>query len=74
MNEYKIDLGLVEEWQMIKNIRDLERIFANAKSTIVQGGRVLSTRQNYNGETYTVGEISTEEDLNMYKASVFKYL
>lgn len=74
MADLNIDLGQIEEWQLTKNIKDIESIFLKAKSTIVQGQTVFINRKNEDGSTYVANEISDEPDLNHYKDSVLKYL
>lgn len=74
MQEYSINVGEIEELQMIKDTDRLDQIFARAKSTVVQGGSVFLVRHNPDGTTYNFDEISTEPDLENYKNSVFKYL
>lgn len=74
MPGYVINVAQVEELQMINDKDELEKIFTRAKSIIVQGGTVVLTRQSRNGKVDRFDEISTEPDLNTYKARVFKYL
>ena len=74
MIEFTIDIGQVEEWQVLKDIQELNRMFTKAKSTIVQGGIVLLSRINTDGSSYTTDEITTETELKIYREKVFKYL
>lgn len=74
MGEFNINVGQIEEYQMTNNIIELELVFSNAQSTVVQGGTVVLTRENADGSTYNVDEINTENDLSAYKETVFKYL
>ena len=72
--EYKIDISQVEEWQMLKNTTELDALFIKAKSTIVQGGKLLLYRKNPDQHIYITEEISSEDDLKLYKERVYKYL
>ena len=74
MIEFTIDIGQVEEWQGLKDIQELDRMFAKAKSTVVQGGIVLLSRNNTDGSSYTTDEITTETELKIYREKIFKYL
>lgn len=74
MQSYIINLNKVEELQMIKDSNELERIFNRAKSTIVQGEKVVIIRTNPGGASNQVDELSTEPELEQYKETVMKYL
>lgn len=74
MIEFTIDIGQVEEWQVLKDIQELNRMFTKAKSTVVQGGIVLLSRNNTDGNSYKTEEITTETELKIYREKVFKYL
>ncbi len=74
MINYTIDIGVVEELQMLKDIAELERIFLKAKSSVIQGGTVILSRRNFDGSFSTTEEISSEADLINYREKVFKYL
>ena len=74
MQEYKINVAEIEELQMTKNKRALDRIFRNAKSTVVNGEAVWLTRKQANGIAEKFDELTTAEDLEAYKKSVYKYL
>ncbi len=74
MNGFKINVTQVEELQMTNSIAELEQIFSKAKSTIVQGETVVLVRQNTDSSTYTFDELTTEDDLDNFKRTVFKYL
>lgn len=74
MQEYIIDVGQVEELQTTKDLEELENIFTRAKANIVQGGIVSLVRKNKDRFSNKFDELTTEEDLNLYKKSVFKYL
>jgi hypothetical protein len=47
MNDYSINVTAIEEYQNVKNLGELERIFDRAKSAVVNGVKVLLVR---NGE------------------------
>jgi hypothetical protein len=73
MKEFIIDVSGVEELQTLKDVNGLEKIFARAKTTIVNGERVLLVRKiNHQPEKFD--EITTLNDLEQYRDAVFKYL
>lgn len=74
MDEYTINVGKIEDLQVTKDMNELDKIFAQAKSKVVQGGTVVLTRENPDGSFYNVDEITTEADLTIYKDGVLKYL
>ena len=74
MISYTINIELIEDFQMLKDIQELERLFTQAKCTVIQGGTVILKRKNSDGSYYTIDEISSESDLNIYRENVFKYL
>ena len=74
MQEYTINVGEVEELQMIKDTDKLEQMFARAKRTVVQGGSVILLRKNPDGSTHRFDELTTETDLAKYKETIFKFL
>ena len=74
MQSYIINLNQVEELQMIKDSDELERIFNKAKSTIVQGEKVVIMRTDPGGAANKVDELSTEPELEKYKDEVMKYM
>lgn len=74
MNEFIINAGQIEELQVIKDMTELDNVFSKAKSAVVQGGIVIINRENVDGSNYTVEEISTEDDLRIYRETVYKYL
>lgn len=74
MQEYKIDVTQIEELQMVKNTRALDRIFKDARSTIVNGEVVWLMRKGKAESGEKFDELTTIEDLEQYKKSVYKYL
>jgi len=74
MQEYTIDVGKIEELQTIKNTQALDRIFKDAKSTVVNGEAVWLVRKQVNAAVEKFDEITTLDDLETYKKSVYKYL
>ena len=74
MEDYTIDVGRVEELQMINDIQELEIIFQKAKSAIVNGATVHLARKNNARGLTPFEHISTLPDLSAYKKSVYKYL
>ncbi|MGN6163997.1 MAG: hypothetical protein ACTHOF_05580 [Flavisolibacter sp.] len=74
MKEYVINVTQIEELQMISNVKELDKIFERAKSTIVNGEPVLLVRRQANGATEKFDELTTLDALSEYKNSVYKYL
>lgn len=74
MREYVIDVSTIEELQMLNDKDELETIFSRAKSTIVNGEKVLLVRKDKTGRSEKFDEMSTEEELEKYREIVFKYL
>ena len=74
MEDYTLDVGRVEELQMINDIQELEIIFQKAKSAIVNGATVHLARKNNARGLTPFEHISTLPDLSAYKKSVYKYL
>lgn len=74
MNDYTINVTQVEEYQTISNINALETIFSRAKSTIVNGAKVILVRKDSTGKSAKFDELDTLEELEEYRKAVFKYL
>ena len=74
MTEYVINVAKIEELQTLNDKDELEKIFEKAKSTIVNGERVLMVRKDRTGAVQKFDEFSTLDDLNLYRKRVFKYL
>jgi hypothetical protein len=73
MDNYTIDVALIEELQMISNTKELNKIFSKAMKAIVGGQEVILSRFA-DGRNQPFDIISTEADLAAYKDGVFKYL
>jgi hypothetical protein len=74
MQEYRIDVTEIEELQMIKDTQALDRVFKDAKETIVNGEAVWLTRRQQDGAYQKFDELTTLQDLQHYKKSVYKFL
>lgn len=74
MREYVINVSRIEELQTLNDINELEKIFFKAQSTIVNGEIVILVRKDKQGAAQKFDELSTLDDLDRYKRSVFKYL
>jgi hypothetical protein len=74
MLEYTIDVTKIEELQMTKDRNALDVIFQRAKSTIVNGERVLVRRKQKDGSISPVNEFTTLDDLEQYRKTVYRYL
>ncbi len=73
MEPYIIDVSNLEELQMISDHDELERIFYRAKTTIVNGEKVMLVRKNNPGNI-PFSQLSTLEELDEYRAAVLRYL
>jgi hypothetical protein len=69
-----IDVSRIEELQNLNDKDELEKIFLKAQSTIVNGEKVILVRKDRKGVAQKFDELSTLEDLDRYKKTVFKYL
>lgn len=74
MREYMINVSRIEELQTLNDKKELENIFSKAKSTIVNGEKVLLMRKDKSGKGEKFDEMSTEDELEQYRQRVFKYL
>ena len=74
MKEYTIDVTRIEELQTLNDIHELDKIFAKAKSTIVNGEKVLLARKDQSGSLQKFDEFSTLEELQQYRNIVFRYI
>lgn len=74
MQEYKINVTEVEELQTIKDTASLDRIFKDAKETLVNGEAVWLVRKQPSGEVVRFDTFTTLDELKQYKKSVYKYL
>ncbi|MBS1603102.1 MAG: hypothetical protein JST42_10580 [Bacteroidetes bacterium] len=74
MEDYVINVGKVEEWQMINDISSLNEVFQRGKRVLVGGGTVALVREQRDGSLWKVDEFSSLEDFEKYKENVYKYL
>ena len=74
MGDYVINVTQIEDLQTTQNVDELQRIFKKAKSAIVNGEQVLLVRKYKDGRSEKFDELSTLEDLELYRKTVFKYL
>jgi hypothetical protein len=74
MEDYIINVGKVEEMQMIRDIPALDELFQRAKRVLVGGGTVALVREQRNGGSYRFEEFTNLEDFEQYKKNVYKYL
>ena len=74
MTDYIINVSKIEEYQTINNTDELDKIFARAKSAVVNGAKVILSRKESSGKMNKFDEMDTLEELEIYKAQVFKYL
>ena len=74
MEDFVINVGKVEEWQMINDISSLNEVFQRAKRALVGGGTVALIREQRDGTSWKVDEFSNLEDFEKYRENVYKYL
>ena len=74
MEDYIINVGKVEEWQMLKDLAALDELFQRARRVLVGGGTVALVREQRSGETYRFEEFTNLEEFDQYKKNVYKYL
>ena len=74
MDDYIINVGKVEEWQMIKDVSSLDELFQRAKRVLVGGGVVALVRELRNGDSYRFEEFTNLDDFEAYRKNVCKYL
>ena len=74
MSEFIINVGKIEELQIINDRTALDAIFYKAKTTIVGGEPVALVRDNRSGQSYRFEEITTLNDLEDYRKNVYKYV
>jgi hypothetical protein len=74
MEDYIINVGKIEELQMINDVDGLDSIFQRAKRILVGGGIVALVRQQRSGQVDKFDEFSNLEDFEAYKKNVYKYL
>jgi len=74
MDDFIINVGKVEEWQMVRDISSLDEVFQRAKRVLVGGGSVALQREQRDGTMWKVGEFSNLEDFEAYRKNVYKYL
>ncbi len=74
MEDYIINVGKIEEWQMINDITSLDEVFQRAKRALVGGGAVVLVREQRSGEAWKVDQFTNLEDFETYRKNVYKYL
>lgn len=74
MQEYIIDVTVIEDLQNTADKDALQNIMARAKSTIVNGEKVVLVRSKNGSAPERFDALTTLEALADYKMSVFKYL
>ncbi|HLZ87334.1 MAG TPA: hypothetical protein VKQ52_08840 [Puia sp.] len=74
MDDYIINVGKVEEWQMINDVPSLDEVFQRAKKVLVGGGTVALVREQRDGTSYRFEEFTNLDDFEAYKKNVYKYL
>ena len=74
MEDFIINVGKVEEMQMIRDLQSLDELFQRAKRALVGGGTVALVREQRTGESYRFEEFTNLEDFEGYRKNVYKYL
>jgi hypothetical protein len=74
VGDYIINVGKVEEWQMIRDIAALDEMCQRAKRILVGGGTVALVREQRDGDPWRVDEFTNLDDFEAYKKNVYKYL
>ncbi|HEY6901102.1 MAG TPA: hypothetical protein VI233_10685 [Puia sp.] len=74
MEDYIINVGKIEEWQMINDVGSLDEVFQRARRVLVGGGTVALVREQRSGESWKVDEFSNLEDFDAYRNNVYKYI
>ena len=74
MTDYIINVSKIEDYQTLNNTDELEKIFARAKTAIVNGAKVILSRKESSGQMNKFDEMDTLEALEIYKEQVFKYI
>jgi hypothetical protein len=74
MDDFIINVGNVEEFQMTKDVPALDELFQRAKRVLVGGGLVVLVRELRNGDSYRFEEFSNLDEFETYKKNVYKYL
>jgi hypothetical protein len=74
MDDFIINVGKVEEWQMIKDVASLDELFQRGKRVLVGGGTVALIRVQRDGTTYRFEQFTNLDDFEVYKKNVSKYL
>ena len=74
MDDYIINVGKVEEFQMTKDVPALDELFQRAKRVVVGGGVVVLVRELRNGDSYRFEEFTNLDDFETYRKNVYKYL
>jgi hypothetical protein len=74
MLELEIDVAQIEEWQTIKDMDSLDRLFSKAQQVLTGGGSIIMVRKQANGPAVKFDEMTTLEELKVYRSSVYKYL
>jgi hypothetical protein len=74
MEDFIINVGEVEEWQMIKDMSSLDDLFIRGKRVLVGGGTVVLVRVQRNGETYRFEAFTNLDEFEVYRRNVYKYL
>jgi hypothetical protein len=74
MKDYVIDVGIIEELQMVNDTQALDTIFQRAKTAVVCGASAKLARKDASGKHQQFDTFTTPEDLEAYRLNVYKYL
>ena len=74
MEDYIINVGSIEEMQMLNDRHGLDLIFQKAQSALVCGANVELERKDSTGRKYRFEKITSLDELKVYKKNVYKLL
>ena len=74
MKDYVIDVGMIEQLQMVNDIQELDSIFQRAKTAVVCGASANLARKDAQGKLQQFDAFTTPVDLETYRLNVYKYL
>ncbi len=74
MKDYVIDVGAIEQLQMVNDTQSLDSIFQRAKTALVCGANAVLARKDAAGKPQAFDTFTTLDDLESYRLNVYKYL
>jgi hypothetical protein len=74
MEDFIIQVGMIEELQMLNDRTSLDEIFQRARRMLVGGGVVALVREQRGRAAERFEEFTSLEDLEEYRKNVYKYV